>query len=134
MTMLFTNIVKAQITQGLVKTLFETAGYRVTRLGVKELFAEVTHLTEDEYKSLNLPLGLRYLPDLLVADRDLNRAFLLEVKFRKDFNDRSMKDLHFELKRQREYWPDSYAVLLIANSFVERGRFHQDYIRVIPPN
>jgi hypothetical protein len=118
----------------LIKTLFERAGYRVTRLGVEELFVEIIHLDEEQYKSLNLPLALRYLPDLLIADHDLNRAFLLEVKFRKDFNEFSIKHLYHELKKQRQYWPDSYAVILIANPFVEGGRFHQDYIRIVPPN
>lgn len=134
MTMLFTNIVKAQLTQGLIKTLFERAGYRVTRLGVEELFVEIIHLDEEQYKSLNFPLALRYLPDLLSADHDLNRAFLLEVKFRKDFNEFSIKHLYHELKKQRQYWLDSYTVILIANPFVESGRFHQGYIRVVPPD
>jgi hypothetical protein len=133
MTIQFTNAIKAQITQSLIKTLFERAGYRVTRLGVEELFSEITYLDEAGYKALNLPLALRYLPDLLVADGDLTRAFLVEVKFRTTFDAKTMEDLYKELTRQREYWPDSHAIVLIARPFVPEGRFHQDCIRVIPP-
>jgi hypothetical protein len=133
MTIQFTNAIKAQITQGLIKTLFERAGYRVTRLGVEELFSEITYLDEASYKALNLPFALRYLPDLLVADADLTRAFLVEVKFRTTFDVKTMEDLYRELTRQREYWPDSHAIVLIAKPFVPEGRFHQDCIRVIPP-
>jgi hypothetical protein len=134
MAMAFTNIVKAQITQGLLKTLLERAGYRVTRLGVEELFAEITHLDKAQYDDLDLPPGLRYLPDLLVADRELNQAFLVEVKFRKEFNEDVLNSLYFELNRQRQFWEKSYAVILTANSGVNGGRFHQDYIRVVPPD
>lgn len=133
MAMDFTNVVKGQITQSLIKTLFERAGYRVTRLGVEELFVEVTQLDEKQYKALNLPLALRYLPDFLMADSTLNKAFLLEVKFRKDFNESTTQSLHYELTRQRVFWPDSYAVILIATSSAPGNHFHQDYIRIIPP-
>jgi hypothetical protein len=78
-------------------------------------------------------LALRYLPDFLIADSTLNKAFLLEVKFRKDFNASTTQSLHYELTRQREFWPDSYAVILIAKSSAPGNRFHQDYIRIIPP-
>jgi hypothetical protein len=130
MTMLFTNIVKAQITQSLIKTLFERAGYRVTRLGVEEVFDEIIHLDEEQYLALNLPLTLRYLPNFLVLNQELNKAVLLEVKFRKTFDELTMQSLYEELKRQREYWPASYAVILTAQW---QGRFHQDFIRIVIP-
>jgi hypothetical protein len=133
MSMHFTNLVKAQITQGLVKTLFERAGYRVIRLGVEELFADVIYLDQEKYLALDLPEPLRRLPDLLVADTESNKTFLLEVKFRKDLTESSAQGLYDELKRQRLCWPTSHAVILVADSFVDGGRFHQDYIRILRP-
>jgi hypothetical protein len=130
----FSNAIKAQITQGLIKTLFERAGYRVTRLGVEELFTEITYLDEAQYKALNLPLGLRFLPDLLVAEREMQHAYLLDGKYRREFTLQTMKSLHIELKRQREYWPASYAVIIIGTPFVKDRRFHQDYMRVLTPD
>lgn len=133
MAMDFRNVVKGQIAQSLIKTLFERAGYRVTRLGVEELFDEVTQLDEQQYKALNLPLALRYLPDFLIADSILTTAFLLEVKFRKEFNENTARSLHYELTRQREFWPDSYAVILIATSSFPFKGLNENYIRVIRP-
>ena len=79
MSMHFTNVVKAQITQGLVRILLERAGYRVIRLGVEELFTEVIYPDQEKYLALDLPEPLRSLPDLLIADIDTNKTFLLGV-------------------------------------------------------
>jgi hypothetical protein len=38
------------------------------------------------------------------------------------------------LTDQRMHWPRSYAVLLVGEPFYPDARFHQDYIRVIPPD
>lgn len=133
MTMDYSNVVKGNITQSLLKSLFERAGYRVTRLGVEEVFNEIIYLDEEEYQALNLPENLRFLPDLLVAEHDLECAFLVEVKFRKVFTEKSAKSLYKELERQRKHWKDSYAVIMVAKSWADDNRFHQDYIRVVPP-
>jgi hypothetical protein len=134
MALQFTNIVKAQITQALLATLLERGGYRVTRLGIEELFGEIKYLDLPEYMALNLPLQLRHLPDLLVADRETKNAYLVEVKFRQRFDDVSANNLYEELCKQREYWPESYAVIMVAEPFVVGGRFHQDYIRAVKPH
>jgi hypothetical protein len=42
--------------------------------------------------------------------------------------------LFVKLSYQRRFWPDSYAVILIGEPFPPNTRFHQDFIRVIPPN
>ena len=130
----FTNIVKGQITQTLVKTLFERVGYRVTRLGVEELFYEVVHLDAKSYFNLKLPEGLRFLPDFLIAEPDISIAFLLEVKFRKRLDIDSVRNLYDALLRQKKYWPDSYCLLILGESPIEGGHFHQDYMRVITPD
>lgn len=130
----FSNVIKALTTQSLLATLLERGGYRVTRLGIEELFGEVKHLDQQQYLGLKLPEALRFLPDLLVANRDMTEAFLVEVKYRRRFDDDGRRSLYEELSRQRHYWPQSHAVLMIGEPFVENGRFHQDYIRVIPAN
>jgi len=61
MALQFVNIVKAQITQTLLSTLLIRGGYRVTRLGIEELFGEIKYLDLPTYMALNLPLQLRYL-------------------------------------------------------------------------
>jgi len=76
----FPNLVKGQISQSLLTLLLERASYRVTRLGIEELFGEIKYIDLPQYLGLNLPLSLRYLPDLLVADGDLTKAFLRSLE------------------------------------------------------
>ena len=38
------------------------------------------------------------------------------------------------LHEQRRYWPHSTTVLILGTPFVPGGRFHQDYIRCLPPD
>jgi len=134
MALEFTNVVKGAITQTLVTAILERGGYRVTRLGIEELFGEIKHLDLKQYMKLNLPLELRTLPDLLVADSSARKAFLVEVKFRREFDEISVKWLHDDLIEQRKYWPQAYAVILVSNSLIPDGKFHQDYIRVLKPS
>ena len=130
----FTNIIKGRITETLLMALFERGGYRVTRLGIEELFAEVKHLDLAKYQALALPLQLRYLPDLLVVELELTNAFLVEVKFRKKFDESATVSLHAALSKQRQYWPQAYTVIMTSEPFVPEASFHQDYIRVLKPN
>jgi hypothetical protein len=132
-TLRFANIVKGQITRTVLKTILERGGYRVTRLGIEELFGEIKHLDLQEYHGLSLPMALRYLPDLLVADAAMTRAFLVEVKFRRGFDEQSCQSLYNKLRKQREYWENSYAVIMLAEPMHPRGRFFQDYVRVAYP-
>jgi hypothetical protein len=129
----FTNTLKGVVTQSILKALFERGGYRVTRLEIEELFSEVKHIDLQQYQSLNLPLQLRYMPDLLVAEIDMSHAFLVEVKFRKRFDENSAQSLFEELERQRKFWEQSYAVIMIAEPFISDGQYHQDFIRVVRP-
>jgi hypothetical protein len=133
MTFDFTNTLKGVVTQTILKALFERGGYRVTGLGIEELFSEVKHIDLQQYQNLNLPLQLRYVPDLLVAEIDMSHVFLVEVKFRKKFDENSAQNLFEELDRQRKYWEQSYAVVMIAESFAPDSQYHQDFIRVIKP-
>jgi len=134
MTIQFVNIAKAQITQTLLSSLLERGGYRVTKLGIEELFGEIKYLDLQSYMALNLPLQLRYLPDLLVANKETNKIRMIEVKFRKRFDETSANDLFGELTNQRQYWPQSYAVIIVAEPAIPDGKFHQDYIRILEPN
>jgi hypothetical protein len=130
----FRDAVKAQITQAVLAALLERCGYRITRLGIEELFREVKFKELAEYRELALPARLRCLPDLLVASPAENRALLVEVKYRRCFDEPSAHSLFDAIHRQRKHWPEAYAVLMISQPFVSGGRFHQDYIRVLRPH
>jgi hypothetical protein len=130
----FRDAVKAQITQAVLAALLERCGYRITRLGIEELFREVKFKELAQYREMALPEQLRCLPDLLVASPAENRALLVEVKYRRCFDDHSARRLFAALDRQRKHWPEAYAVLMISQPFASGDRFHQDYVRVLPPH
>jgi len=134
MTSDFADTIKAQVTQTILAALLERGGYRVTRLGIEELIGEIKFLQRDRYRDLDLPMQLRLLPDLLVASLELREAILIEVKFRRCFDERAAQGLFKELEGQRQFWPQAYAVLMISEPLGKPARFHQDYIRVLPPH
>lgn len=127
------NLIKGQISQTLMKILFERAGYRVVRLGVEELFQEIVHLSPSQYGKLGLPKGLRYLPDLLISDLKMEKAFLVEVKYRREITQASLHSLREKLLEQCEYWPEMHVILLNGSPRRFDSNFHQDYIRIIGP-
>ena len=128
----FASVLKGRVAESVLIALLERSGYRVTRLGVEVLFDEVKHLDFQEYQRLNLPVQFRSLPDLLVADAEVEHAYLVEVKLRKRFDTETARELFDTLRRQREHWPQAYAVIMLTEPVYPDGRFHQDYIRVVP--
>jgi hypothetical protein len=97
------------------------------------LFDEVKGMDREQYIGLGLREQLRTLPDLLVADPGLTWAKLIEVKFRRVFTRDTADELVDTITDQRRFWPQSTAVIIIGQPFLEDARFHQDYARVIPP-
>jgi Holliday junction resolvase-like predicted endonuclease len=134
MALEFTNVIKGVVTQTLLTALFERGGYRVTRLGIEELFGEVKHIDLQQYMKLNLPLQLRFIPDLLVAEIDMTHVFLVEVKYRRKFDQNSVESIYDDLEKQRKHWEKSYTVIMVSEPFLPDTTFHQDYVRVVKPN
>jgi hypothetical protein len=128
------NFLRGRLAERILTILLERGGYRVTRLGIEELFDEIKYLDREQYLALGLPEQLRTLPDLLVADPGVKWAKLIEVKFRSSFDRKTANELLATLADQRRFWPESSAVIMIGKPFLPEARFHQDYIRVIPPN
>lgn len=134
MAMSFSNVLRGHLAVRIWVALLERGGYRVTPLGIEELFDEVKFLPLGQYLALGLPPALRSLPDLLVTNSNVSWARLIEGKFRQRFDQDVAEELHSALTEQRKYWPDSYAIIMIGESFVMDGRFHQDFVRVVPPS
>jgi hypothetical protein len=129
----FSHVLRGRVAERILVTLLERGGFRVTRLGIEELFDEVKYLSMQEYLKLGLSKALRALPDLLVADAQISWAALVEVKYRRVFDAEAARELHATLTEQRMHCPEAYAAIIIAEPFVEGGRFHQDYIRMVEP-
>lgn len=106
------ELLKGSVAQTVAQSLFEKAGYRVARLGIEEVLREVKLLDEKQYRALALPENLRALPDFLVTDKNLSKAFLVEIKFRKNID--SLDDTFCQhIEWQRRIWPGLYVVLLL---------------------
>jgi hypothetical protein len=128
------NLLRGDLAVRILTLLLEHSGYRVTRLGIEELFGEVKNLDPERRHDMGLPIRLWRLPDLLVANPEVTRIKLIEVKFRRKFDRETADELFEKLTEQRHDWPESHAVIIIGEPFESNSRFSQDYIRVIPPN
>jgi hypothetical protein len=101
----FHDVLKSQLTQTALTALLQQSGYRVVRLGIEELFSDVKAQPLAQYRKLALPLRLRCLPDLLVASPEggpnllieRRRAILVEVKYRRRFDDGTARALYHQL-------------------------------------
>ena len=96
----FANILKGRLAERILVTLLERGGYRVTRLGVEELFDEVKYLDRIHFLGLGLPEQLRALPDILVADPSVSWAQLVEIKFRRRLDHSTVGELFSELTNE----------------------------------
>lgn len=106
--------VKGSITQSLLKSLLADAGYRVVPLGVEEVVREVSNLDNNAYAALDLPNVLRRMPDFFVADRELSKTWLVEVKFRKEWNEDVHKVLGKQLRDQVKHWKPIYLIIFLG--------------------
>lgn len=110
--MKFQNRLKGSVTQALIKALLTDAGLSVVPLGIEEVVRDVADLDEAQYRSLQLPTQLRTLPDFFVANAERTSTWLVEVKFRRTWNDESRDELLETLREQARHWSPLYLVLL----------------------
>ena len=106
----FERRIKGQITESLVQTLLEHAGYRVVPLGIEQVIREVK-----DQGSWNLPQPLRTLPDFLITDAEIKKNWLLEVKYRHQWNEYTIKSLEETLTNQVKYWSEFYFLVFLGN-------------------
>ena len=114
--MKFDSRIKGSVTQALLKSLFEGSGYMIVPLGVEEVIRELTILDSDAYKNLKLPKNLRCIPDFFVANDEMSETWLVELKFRKQWNDDVRKSLSSQLRNQAEHWGPFHLLLFLGES------------------
>ena len=115
----FKNRLKGTVTQTLLKALLEDAGYRVVPLGIEGVIREVTALPIQSYAALGLSLTLRKLPDFFVADATLKEHWLVEVKYRKQWDAETRKALGKELSEQVAQWQPVLLVVFLGTPITE---------------
>ena len=110
----YANRLKGAVTQTLLRSLLEDAGYRIVPLGIEEVIREIKVLDSREYRSLKLPTNLRKLPDFFISDKSVKKACLLEVKYRKRWDARVRKSLGTDLKQQVQEWEPLYVMIFLG--------------------
>lgn len=114
--MLFANRLKGGITQTLIRTLLQDGGYRIVPLGIEEVIREVSVLPQESYLKLSLPRVLRSMPDFFVAQEDMQRTWLLEVKYRKKWNDRVRDELGVQIGEQVRAWGPLHLIVFLGTA------------------
>lgn len=82
----FSNRIKKEMTEGIVRAILVDAGYRVISLGIESVVREIECLTALEYAGLDFPKAIRSLPDLLVMDKEQTEKNLIEIKYRSSWS------------------------------------------------
>jgi hypothetical protein len=111
----FANRLKGAVTQVLLKALLEDGGYRIVPLGIEEVIRELTMLSEEKYKALKLPAILRKLPDFFVSDESLGNSWLVEVKYRKEWNNQTRESLGKAIRPQVADWNPLYLMVFLGS-------------------
>ena len=120
--MKFESRVKGGVTQTLLKCLLDDAGYRVVPFGIEESIRELVCLTKEEYQSLNLPHVLRKMPDFFVTDKAMKKAWLVEVKFRKRWDEQTKLAIKSEISSQIKSWLPLLLVVFVQEPVYESKR------------
>lgn len=110
----YNNRLKGTITQTLLRTLLEGAGYRVVPFGIESVIREVQVLSQQEYGNLRPPLALRTMPDFFITNKEMNEAWLVEVKYRRRWDERTRNELGETLKLQVKVWGPIYLMVCLA--------------------
>lgn len=113
--MRFANRLKGGVTQTLLRTLLQDGGYRIVPLGIEEVVREISVLPIEAYQALSLPAILRSMPDFFVAQEDMQRTWLVEVKYRKQWNDEVRKALGSQIESQVQTWGPLYLMVFLGS-------------------
>lgn len=110
----FNSRLKGKITQSLIECLLEDAKLKVMSLGIEEIIREVKALTREQYLATNLSKNLRTLPDFFVSDIAMSKTWLVEVKYRKCWNEHTRESIFKRMKGQVETWKPLVLVIFLG--------------------
>ncbi len=110
----FSNRIKSGVTQVLLRALLNDAGYRLVPLGVEEVIREAQALSSEQYREMDMPKPLRTLPDFFVANGEMTKSWLVEVKYRSRWNDQVRNHMEELLRDQVSLWNPLYLVIFLG--------------------
>jgi len=128
----FENRLKRELSQGVFKCLLEDCGYHVIPLGIEAVIREIACLDKEAYKNLDFSDAVRFLPDFCILDQSLKHKFIVEVKYRWNWDGNILK----EVSNQVRMFKDIILVVFIGNPPAGRhtvsstyGRWPSTYVR-----
>jgi len=107
----FENRLKRELSQGVFKCLLEDCGYRVVPLGIEAVIREIACLDKEAYKYLDFSDAVRFLPDFCVLDQSQKHKFIVEVKYRWDWDGNILK----EVSNQVRMFEDIILVIFVGD-------------------
>lgn len=113
MAIQFSDRIKKEMTEGIVRAILEDAQYRVIDSGIEKVLRELSCLSAVEYKTLGYPDAMSHLPDFTVMNREQTTKQLVEVKYRSTWG----KNLFDEVREQVRLFGE--IVLISVNAKAE---------------
>jgi hypothetical protein len=117
MSMSFSNRIKKEMTEGIVRAILEDAQYRVIDSGIEKVLRELACMSAEDYCRLGYPDAMSRLPDFTVMDRDQTTKHLVEVKYRSNWG----RDLLEEVREQVRLYGEIVLVCINATAKSKKG-------------
>ena len=127
--MKFDNKFKGNVTQTIIQTLLEHSDYCVVPLGIEELIREIKMADGKQYNQLLFPNTLRTLPDFLILEKNFSKKWLIEVKYRKEWNKDVVKKLLSDIEKQVLLWDEIYLAIFTGTSSGEKDDYPSSWLR-----
>lgn len=107
----------------------EDVGYNVVPFGVEEVFREVKDFHNNGTLPA-LPMALKKMPDFIVVSPEKERIYMVEVKYRKCWNEETRAELAEKLKDQLSVWDPIYLMLFIGETVEDLGSSPSQIARI----
>lgn len=107
------------MSEGIVKAILEDAQYRVIDSGIEKVVRELACLSPMQYAGLAYPDAMRQLPDFTVMNVEQTEKFLVEVKYRSQWD----SSLFVEITEQVKVYGELVLVSINANPPNHKGLF-----------
>lgn len=94
----FTNRIKKEMSEGLIKALLVDAGYRVISSGIESIIRETECLEKEQFYRLGFSKALTSMPDYIVMDKAQTEMHIIDVKYRKNWTASLLNDVHDQVE------------------------------------
>jgi len=112
----YKNVLKGNIVSTTLKTLLENSGYTVIPFGIESVIREILNMGYSEYRGITeFNDNLRHMPDFFVIDHELQKGWLVEVKYRSKLDEICRMDLASGVSNYGKWLP-IYMILVVKDN------------------